>query len=251
MEWSCLSSVSSDVIQKIYQCLFEAVGEDYQEAESHLNLETHVSKPFLIWDLIYRNLIHTFTGSNVIYSTKKRGMWEVMLLYDKCSKTVLSFIKDSRFSAIRKAKAGQQPQYIRALLTLNSGLQAKRKQQRLFPDHVFRDDSSELAVLLDDLCKNFMEPVLGEIPNHVMVAFSANYGQITSLKAYVLDKDLDAVDEEDWLERSKPILSNEVVKATDETLIKQPRLKKKAMERVHQKELVGLKQSKDEKDMRS
>lgn len=248
---SDLATVSTEVIQKIYQCLFQAVGEDYQEAESHLNLETHVSKPFMIWDLIYRNLIHIFSGSNMLYSTKKRGMWEIMLLYDKDSKMLLSFMKDTRFKTIQNKKRGQRPQYIRAVLTLNSDLQAEVKQQRLFINEEVVDDS-ELEVLLDKLCMNFLEPVVSEILHHTLIVFSTNYGQIASLKACVLDKDLDVVDERDWLGCVKPILSNEVGKATKEdALRKQPVITEKAMRRIKQKELVGLKSDEEKKDAQS
>ena len=242
-----LDNVSTEVIQKIYQCLFQAVGEDYQEAENHLNLETHVSKPFMIWDLIYRNLIHIFSGSNVLYSTKKRGMWEVMLLYDKGSKMLLSFMKDTRFKTIRNVKPGQRPQYINAVLTLNSNLQAEQKQQKLFVDEEI-NDCSEFKTLLDELCMNFLEPVVGEIQHHALIVFSTDYGQITSLTAYVLDKDLDVVSERDWLDCARPIMSNTVEKATEEDIShKQPVLTEKAKKRIKQKELVGLKSNEEEK----
>ena len=52
-----LNSISQDVKQKIFECISQAIGEDRQEADAHLGLRTHVSGPFLNWDLIYRNLI--------------------------------------------------------------------------------------------------------------------------------------------------------------------------------------------------
>lgn len=248
-----LDNISPEVIQKIYQCLFQALGEDYQEAESHLNLETHVSKPFLIWDLIYRNLIQVFSESNVLYSTTKRGMWQVMLLYDKSSNMLLSFMKNMRFKTIRQGKLDEQPQYIRALLTLNADLQAKNIQPKLFEyeSNIDDCDDSELNELLNELCLNFSEPIKSEIKHHALVVFSADFGAINELKAYVLDKNLDVVAGQDWLSRVKPILSNEVERATTEEVSRKPlELTDKSMQRIKQKELVGLRDNEEKKDIR-
>lgn len=237
-----LDRISVQVVQKIYQCLFQAIGEDYQEAESHLELETHISQPFIIWDLINRNLIKSFSGSNVLYSTKKRGMWEVLLLYDKKSKMLLSFMKDTRFKDIQKSSKRHKPQYIRALLLLNQSLQAEMKQQKLFYITEPECDNEQLKVLLDSLCANFMEPVVSKVKHHALIVFSSSYGQLTSLKAYILDSDLDVVADKDLLDVVKPIMSNEVDKVSkDDAKHKQPKLTEKANRRLKQKELVALK----------
>ncbi|EQB19882.1 hypothetical protein UNSWDHB_2818 [Dehalobacter sp. UNSWDHB] len=243
-----LDRISEQVIQKIYQSLFQAVGEDYQEAESHLELETHISRPFMIWDFINRNLIKSFFQTNVLYSTKKRGMWEVLLLYDKESKMILSFMKDTRFKDVRKAKRGRQPQYVKALLLLNKSLQAKVKQQKLFYITEPECDNDQLNALLDSLCANFMEPVISEIKHHALIVFSSNYDQLTSLNAYMLDSDLDIVSEKDMLNVAKPIMSNEVDKVSKgDVKHKQPKLTEKANRRLKQKELVALKSMQNDK----
>lgn len=243
-----LDKISKQVIQKVYQCLFQAIGEDYQEAESHLELETHISRPFMIWDLINRNLIKSFSQTNVLYSTKKRGMWEVLLLYDKESKMLLSFMKDSRFKDIKKAKRGRQPQYIRALLLLNKSLRAKVKQQELFFITKPEDDNDQLKALLESLCSNFMEPIVGEIKHHALIVFSSSDDQLTSLNAYMLDSDLDIVSKRDMLNMAKPIMSNEVDKVSkDDAKHKQPKLTEKANRRLKQKELVALKSMQNKK----
>lgn len=241
MEQNDLDRISAQVVQNIYQCLFQAVGEDYQEAESYLGLETHISQPFMIWDLINRNLIRSFSESDVLYSTKKRGMWEVLLLYDKKSRMLLSFMKDARFKDIQKANRGCKPQYIQALLLLNQSVQANDKQQKLF-DIAEPDYNEHLKTLLDSLCANFMEPIVSEIKHHALIVFSSSYGQLTSLKAYVLDSDLDVVSDKDLLDVVKPIMSNEVDKVSKyDDKHKQLKLTEKANYRLKQKELVALK----------
>lgn len=240
-----LQKVDPGVIQKVYRCLFQAIDEDYQEADSHLNLKTHISKPYMIWDFINRNLMVSFLESNVLYSTHKRGMWEVLLLYDKDSNLVLSFMKDARFKYIKKAKRNRRPQYVRALLLLNDKLQAETKQQKFFIEENIDDDKEQLKTLLASLCSQFTMQESNVIDNHVLVVFSSSFGQITSIKAYILDNDLDKVDEQDWLHHSRPIVSN-IIEQVSADKTKQLKLTEKSKTRRKQKDIVALKASEEQ-----
>lgn len=191
---------------------------------------------------------------DVLYSTKKRGMWEILLLFDKNSKMILSFMKDTRFEGIQKTKHRHQPQYIRALLLLNQNLQARVKQQKLFgrEEIVTERDNQELKALLNSLCTNFTEPVISVVKHHALVVFSSKYGQLSSLKAYVLDSDLDIVYEQDWLNTAKPLMSNEVdtiVSSTEDKKNMQIKLTPKANQRLKQKQLVSIKTANEESEV--
>lgn len=122
-----LDGISQDVKQKIFECISQAIGEDRQEADAQLELRTHVSRPFLKWDLIYRNLMNSFGNENVNYSATIRGMWTVLLLYDVKSGLLFSFMRDTRLENIKRSKMENQPQYIRSLISLNEELQAPYK----------------------------------------------------------------------------------------------------------------------------
>lgn len=245
MQKTLLDGIQQETKQKIYECLSQAIGEDRQEADAVLELKTHVSGPFLNWDLIYRNLINAFSDDDVLYSTSKRGMWEVLLLLDKKSGLVLSFMRDTRFEVIKKAKVCKQPQYIRSLVSLNAELQAPHKQQSLFEVGEPADET-QIERILDEMCVGFEDPVNKDTANYTLIVFSNQYGRIGSFKAYVLDKDLDVVCEQDWLENSSPIMSNEVDVVQEKA---EPRhaLKQKSLDRLHRKELVALKEKELEK----
>lgn len=89
-----------------------------------MELKTHVSGPFLNWDLIYRNLINAFGSDNVNikWSTTIRGICTVLLLYDVESGLLISFMQDTRLESIKHLKEKKQPQYIRSLIALNNEL---------------------------------------------------------------------------------------------------------------------------------
>ena len=246
MNDNLLDGIQQEDKQKIFECLSQAIGEDRQEADTVLELKTHVSGPFLNWDLIYRNLINSFSESRLLYSANKRGMWVVLLLYDKSTNLILSFMQDKRFRTIKKRKISQQPKYIRSLISLNSELQSNIKQQHLF-DIEESEDETQLRCVLDELCSGFNGCMDASVTHHALIVFSNKYGRMSSLKAYVLDHDLDVVCEQDWFDSVKPIISNERYTAEETTISQAHSLKPKSLERLRKKGLVSLKEKKSEK----
>ena len=241
-----LKVIRQDDIQNIFECLSQAMGDDQQEASSHLGLRTHVSDPFLKWDLIYRNLMNKFDEGNLKYSVTKRGMWTVLLLYDTNSKLLFSFMRDTRFKDIKNRKSAFRPQYVQALISLNSELRAPTKQLRLFDDEP-KFTQTELEKTLAELCANFDGSIDTKNSKHVMVVFSNKYGSVDSLKAYLLDRDLDIVCEQDWLDIAKPVMSSipDVAPCEEKEIV--PTLKPKALQRIREKELVAIREQEEQK----
>lgn len=246
-----LGKISQDIKQKIYECIFQALCEDRQEADAYMGLKTHVSGPFLNWDLIYRNLINAFGDDNVSvkWSTTVRGMWTVLLLYDVESGLLISFMRDTRLEAIKHLKAEKQPQYIRSLIALNDELQATNKQLTLSNDVTSSEsqNGTELMKVLDNLCSGFDCPIEHHELHHALVCFSNKYGTLSSLQAYILDCDLDIVEQQNWLDMTKPVMSNEIETAKQEHNKSTITLKSKATDRLKEKGLVALKEKKKEK----
>lgn len=242
MDISLLEKIKQEDKQKIFECISQAMCEDLNEANTSLELKTHISNPFLCWDLIYRNLMNVFPTENIIYSAKKRGMWTTLLLYDKINHLLLSFMKDERLHTIKKLKYGKQPQYIRSLISLNSELQASTKQQTML-DLEGPEDNFKLKCILDDICSNFEDHIDNALSHHVLVTFSSKNQHLCSLKSHILDRDLDVVFVDDWFDSIKPVISNtiETVKH-DKPASNFVTLKPKAIKRLKNKELVSLKQ---------
>lgn len=241
-----ISQITGATVQSIFQCLSQGFGEDYLEADSHLGLITHVSKSFLKWDLFNRNLFIQFASGDILHSFYKRGMWELTLLYSHESNLLMSFMSKNRFRSIQNKRKKEWPLYLRALLTLNAHLQAAIEQQRFF-----EDDESEnqeyFAHLLNMMCSSLGEN--GDHTNwrHALVVFDPKYNQISSLNAYVLDANMEIVEECNWLNVVKPVIPNMIeTMAQSVTVSKQPILKEKALARMHKKQLVSLKSGEEQ-----
>jgi hypothetical protein len=246
-----LDKISKSVKQKIFVCISQALCEDRQEADAHLELKTHVSGPFLNWDLIYRNLINAFGDNNVNvkWSTTVRGMWTVLLIYDVESGLLISFMRDTRLDAIKHLKIEKQPQYVRSLIALNDELQAPIKQQTLFDDSTNHnaENETELMKILNELCTGFDCLIEHKMLHHALVCFSSKYGALSSLQAYVLDNDLDIVCQQNWLDIVKPVMSNEIETVEEGHNKSTITLKSKATDRLKEKGLVALKEKENEK----
>ena len=156
-------------------------------------------------------------------------------------------MKDSRFREIRNKKNGSRPQYVQALISLNAELQAPAKQMSLFPDES-KYTQTELAKTLEELCANFEGIVDTKNSKHVMVVYSSKYGSIDSLKAYLLDRDLDVVCEQDWLDSVKPIMSSNPETVSPMETGNVLALKPKALDRIREKKLVEIKEQEARKE---
>ena len=101
---------------------------------------------------------------------------------------------------------------------------------------------------LKELCANFEGEIDTQNSKHVMIVFSDKYGNIDSLRAYILDRDLDVVCEQDWLEIVKPVMSfnSETVQSVEKEVV--PTLKPKALERIREKKLVVLREQENLKE---
>lgn len=247
-----LNNIPYNVKSQIFECISDAVSEDMQEADSKLNFKTHVSFPFLKWDLLNRNLISKFDGSNIIFSDTKRGFWEILLMYEPNSKTVISFMRKSRFYTIKNSKSNNRPKYIQSLVQLNDELVAPVKQIALFEDETYSQEfNQELLAILDQMCNNFSEHINQSEVNHTILVFDEYRGMVTSMEAFVLDNDFNVVFEENWLDIVKPMMTNSI----NNTIISSPTtlsLSDKAVSRLKNKKankgIVSLKSSNEALD---
>ncbi len=234
-----LFTIPSELIQDVYQCMDQGFFEDYSEAEGKLGFVTHNSRAFLRWDLFNRNISLRIPSTKRICKFPKRGTWELNLLFELEQKIVISFMSQQRYSQILKARHTKWPQYLQALLMLNVELHAPIKQTRMYDE----DEPNTLYCMqiLDNLCSGIDNKNNQSSWRHILVVFDAKYGRIASLVAYLLDRDMDIVEQQDWLNVVKPIISNTIDTVEPDVLsIPKTILKPKALKRIQHERLVSL-----------
>lgn len=233
--------IAKDKIQVIHDCIINAEQERLDYELRHPKV-TNNARSSSIWDYMNTNIVAHFTDDKVLYAECKRGMWTLLIFYDSTNNLLVSFMKEERFKKICTGDGSEQPQYIQALLKLNDNYRSKFEQQSMFID-----DCTEVGVyinrLLNSICDSFTNPVDKGITNHVLVVFSTEELQLTTLKAYIINPYFDIVYEENWLDLVKPMVPEITFERTQENSLKvQPKLTEKAAQRTHEKEMVSLKQ---------
>ena len=97
-------SFSPDLIAKIVRCVEDAVGDDIREDIYRNNLQTRNSVPSRIWDLLNTNVIRTLDTEECLISKVHRGPWEMLIVLEKTTQCVFTFMREKRFAAIRKSQ---------------------------------------------------------------------------------------------------------------------------------------------------
>lgn len=189
--------VDSKIKAIITQCISDAVGDKIREDVRLHGLRTQNSIPTRIWDLLNTDLCHHFNSPDCMAYTSKRGPWEMILVYEKQSGFLYTFMREKRFTEIR-AKVGKRRRmhYVDMLVRhLNPDLRAPVGQMSMFPVHF--DDETQLAESVRTLLANLLEDG-AVVRRHVLVLFESARFILTSVRAVMVDTNLDIVIEQDW-----------------------------------------------------
>lgn len=190
-------SVSPIVREIIIRSISEAVGDLIKEDEKRNRLRTRNGNGGRIWDFMNTELCEGFDSPDCMAYVTQRGPWEMVMVYERESKRLFTFMREARFATIRKETFKRRRMHYLDMLTqhLNADLLAPIGQTTMFKNEfVDQDDLHELVNrLLRDLQRDG-----AIIERHVLVLFESQNYQLTSARAVMLDSNLDIVAEENW-----------------------------------------------------
>lgn len=197
----------TELIEKMVCCVEDAVGDDILLDVQRNDLRTTNSIPSRIWDLMNTNLIKKLDTEDCTIAMAHRGPWQMIIIFEKTSKCIITFMREKRFSELQKRQRSRTHMHYLDMLTkqFNEDLLASHQQTTLFP-HNFSDENqlSELVqILLHDL-----EGDVAVVRNHVLVLFETVGYQLSHIRAVKVTPNLEIAQnsEQDW---SKYISVNE------------------------------------------
>ncbi|MGM9543271.1 MAG: DUF5986 family protein [Candidatus Limivicinus sp.] len=200
-------SFPSELIEKIVRCVEDAVGDDIRADILQHDLQTRNSTPSRIWDLLNTNIIKTLGDENCTIIRTHRGPWEMLVVYEKSTQCILTFMREKRFAELRNRQHKRTHMHYLDILAkqFNKNLLPDQQQLCLIP-HIFSDENrlAELAqTMLSDL-----ESDVEVVRHHVLVLFETVGYQLTHIRAVMVTPSLDIAQnsEQDW---SKYIAANE------------------------------------------
>ena len=190
-------TISSEVRDTIMRSMSEAVGDLIKEDVRRNRLRTHNGNGGRVWDFLNTELCEGFDSPDCMAYVTQRGPWEMVMVYERESKRLFTFMREARFATIRKETYKRRRMHYLDMLTrhLNKDLLAPVGQTTMFENEfVDQDDLHELVSrLLRDLQRDGVI-----IERHVLVLFESQNYQLTSARAVMLDSNLDIVAEENW-----------------------------------------------------
>lgn len=188
-----------ELISKIVRCVEEATGDDIRIDIQKNNLQTRNSVPARVWDLLNTNLINVLDIDECTIAKTKRGPWEMLVIFEKTTQCVFTFMREKRFEELKKQQRRRRNMHYVDMLSkqFNNDLLAEEKQLSLF-EVSFSDEDR-----LSELVQNLLSELHGEadiVKNHVLVLFETVGFQLTHIRAVMVTPSLDIAKDcnENW-----------------------------------------------------
>lgn len=197
-----------ELISKIVRCVEEATGDDIRIDIQKNNLQTRNSVPARVWDLLNTNLINELDIDECTIAKTKRGPWEMLVVFEKTTQCIFTFMREKRFEELKKQQAKRKNMHYVDMLSkqFNSDLLSEGRQMSWFDEKSFSDEDR-----ITELVQNLLSELQGEadiVKNHVLVLFETVGFQLTHIRAVMVTPSLDIAKDcdENW---SKYITGNE------------------------------------------
>lgn len=247
-------SKSKEFISVVQRSLGDAVGDDIKMDIINNMLDTQNSTPNRIWDFINRNIGMNLSTEKFITASTKRGGWEMKPIFEKETGILYTLMREERFEDLQEeVKKRTSAHYIQALAEiLNKEIEVQNEQLTLCS--IKYDFSEEkLNTVVHKIFSDLRIP--DEIVNnHAIILFRSSGYELTSLRCCVVKSDLSIAQQENWneyivlnesvvVERSVPDAPNENNPSNG------LKFKKKAKEKLGQKDLSKIKSNKKRQQM--
>ncbi len=202
-------SFPPELIAIMVHCVEDAVGDDILTDVQANDLQTRNSVPARIWDLLNTNLVRALETEDCTVAKAHRGPWEMLIIYEKSTQCIFTFMREKRFAELRKRQQKRTNMHYIDMLTkqFNHDLISDQQQTSLFPC-AFSDDN-RLPELVQALLYD-LEGGSDIVRRHVLVLFETVGYQLAHIRAVMVTPTLDVAHgcEQDW---SKYIAATESV----------------------------------------
>jgi len=188
-----------EIISKIVSCIEDAVGDDILIDIHRNDLRTTNSVPSRIWDLLNTNIFKSLDVESCTIVSAHRGPWEMIVVYEKTSQCIITFMREKRFNDLRNHQSKRTQMHYLDMLAkqFNKDLLADQNQMTLLPNSF--SDEGRLA----ELVQNLLSDLGGDVPmvrNHVLVLFDTVGYRLAHIRAVKVTPELDIARgcDQDW-----------------------------------------------------
>lgn len=128
----------------------------------------------------------------------KRGPWNMAVAFHNETNILFTFMREGRYKELHRSIARRKRHhYLDALAqTFNSDLSAPTKQLSIFERSDFIDQD-KMPETIEKILTS-LEKESSIIKNHVLVLFDSYNFSLSSVRAVIVDSDLNIVEEKSW-----------------------------------------------------
>ncbi|MFS0556364.1 DUF5986 family protein [Brevibacillus sp. 179-C9.3 HS] len=192
--------LSDEYKYSMIEAISNAHKNDLQEFLMEYDLETFNSAHFLKWDFTNTNIIRNLQGHRFQCLKVKRGPWKFVLIYDKETMFLYSLMRDKRFSQLQDRIVREKVHYLDSLANINQGFEGKDNKERFYQPNMFDMDGGSWEREVQNVLNEMIQNIDGKIKQYVLISFSVERNEVTSVSAYIPTVDLGIAYEENWNE---------------------------------------------------
>jgi hypothetical protein len=162
---------------------------------NEFNTKTNNGRHFITWDFINTELdvLPEYKFETIV---SKRGMWELVLIYDKETKWLYTLMKDKRLKQLQQSVKKDGIHYLEALASLNADLNDLEYEQLSMFELTSEDRKDCINKTLDEM----IHTLKSDVERYALITFADINYEITSISAYIMTEQLEIVSKENWEE---------------------------------------------------
>lgn len=152
------------------------------------------------WDKINTECSYALPKNKFDVVACKRGVWELILIYDKETKNLFTLMKEQRFETLLKSISVNKVHYLEALTMCNINDTEEYIEQTTFFNELTEDKKEKIEKTLEVMLKK----IDGEIEKHVLIRFNDREFELSSITASIITPYLTIIMQENWSEYIQP-----------------------------------------------
>ena len=152
------------------------------------------------WDKINTECSYVLPKNKFDVVACKRGVWELILIYDKETKNLFTLMKEQRFETLLKSISVNKVHYLEALTMCNINDTEEYIEQTTFFNELTEDKKEKIEKTLEVMLKK----IDGEIEKYVLIRFNDREFELASITASIITPYLTIIMQENWSEYIQP-----------------------------------------------
>lgn len=185
------------------ECIVDAILSGLEKSHDYFTSNRTITKNGREgerWNYINEEVKNTLADKFEV-SLCKRRIWEIILIYDKETRSLYSLMKDKRLMELKEEIKSNGMHYAKVLAEyINSRFQYEKKEQMTF----IEESDSSYEEKLEENFREITKYISGDIDKYTMITFTNKNEELTSISARIVSPILDDIYKDDWSYLIKP-----------------------------------------------